>query len=142
MVLIDMSGDDELEALRKKRKNKFMNRITQAKKKEEFNKEQDDLIQKQKIELDEKKERIMDQLLLPDALEYYKILKKNNPNMAEAIENALIYMLTQNQLVNKLRKNELHVLVRKLSGQEPTIKIKRHEDEEAVDFQTKLKENK
>jgi len=137
-----MSEDDELEALRKKRRNKFMNRITQAKKHEESKKEQDDLIQKQKIELDEKKERVMDQLLLPDALDYYKNLKKNNPAMAETIENALIYMLTNNQLVNKLQKNELYVLVRKLSGQEPTIKVKRHEDEEAVDFQTKLKENK
>ena len=142
MVLSKMSEDDELEALRKKRRNKFMNRITTAKKQEDFKKEQDDLIQKQKIELDEKKERIMEQLLLPDALDYYKILKNNNPVIAETIENTLIHMLTQNQLYNKLQKIELQVLVRKLLGHEPTIKVKRHEDEEAVDFQTKLRENK
>ncbi len=49
-----MSEDDELEALRKKRRNKFMNRITEAKKQEEFQKSQEDIIEKQQIELNEK----------------------------------------------------------------------------------------
>ena len=142
MVLFNMSEDDELEALRKKRRNKFINRITTAKKQEEFKNEQEDMEQKEKIKLDEKKGLIMGQLLLPDALNYYKTIKSANPAMAETIENTLIYLITRNQIQHKLSLTDLQIMVRKISGHEPTIKVKRHEDEEAVDFQTKLKESK
>ena len=58
------------------------------------------------------------------------------------IEDTLIYLVSQNQLRNKLQKVDLQIIERKIIGKEPTIKIKRHEDEEAVELSAKLREDK
>ena len=133
-------SDDELEKLRAKRKKQFMSRISQAKKEEELKKEAEEFNQQQQSELDEKKDLIMERVLYPDAYEYFKSIKNQNPSLARTMEDTIIYLIAQNQITSKVKKVELQILERKIIGKEPTIKVKRHDDEEAVDIATKLKE--
>ncbi|NHI94604.1 MAG: hypothetical protein EAX96_19085 [Candidatus Lokiarchaeota archaeon] len=133
-------SDDELEKIRARRRQQFMNRISEAKKEEEIKKEEENLVQKQQSELEEKKEIIMERVLYPDAFDYYKTLKSQNPTLTQTIENTLIYLIAQNQITSRIKKVELQIIERKIIGKEPTIKIKRNDDEEAVDIATKLKE--
>ncbi|MHA1784233.1 MAG: DNA-binding protein [Candidatus Helarchaeota archaeon] len=135
-------SDDELEALRKKRREKFLNRIEYAKKLAELKKEQEEALKKQQSELEEKKEIIMEKLMFPDAYQYFLSIKSRSPAISKMIEDTLIYLVSQNQLRNKLQKVDLQIIERKIIGKEPTIKIKRHEDEEAVELSAKLREDK
>ena len=117
-----------------------MNRISQAKKEEELKKEAEEFTQKQQDELGEKKDVIMERVLYPDAYLYYKSIKDRNLSLARTLEDTIIYLIAQNQITSKVKKVELQILERKIIGKEPTIKVKRHDDEEAVDIATKLKE--
>lgn len=138
-----MSDEDELEKLRKKRLEQFQKRLVNAKEEETKQKLLEEERKKKEGETEETKLKIMKAVLEPDAYIYYeKELKSQFPKVAERITNTLIYLLSQNQLQNKLSRNDLIVLKRKILGIGPTIKVKFQGDEEAVELSKKLKEEK
>lgn len=127
-----------MERIRKKRMEQFKERISQAKKQEKENKVHEEQEKEQKEQSSKQKEALFRQILMPDAFDYLQTEVKD-PRIIDIIERALIMLVAQRQLQHQLSKIELQRIVRRMKGEGPQIRVKRSDDEEAVDLAKKLR---
>ncbi|MHA1381752.1 MAG: DNA-binding protein [Candidatus Helarchaeota archaeon] len=134
-------SDDELERLRKKRMEKFQKRLIDAKEQEKKQKLLEEEMKKKSEEEDIAKLKILKAVLFPDAYVYFtKELSLEHPKVANKILEVLIYLISRNQLQDRVSKNDLIILKRRILGIGPKIKVKFQGDEEPVELSKKLKD--
>jgi len=119
---------DELERLRHEKMLQMMKRIEEAKKQEEAKKHTEN-----------KTDEFLKNLMMPDAYQYYKeTIVPQRPKIATRILEVLQYIVSMEDLPNKVTQEELIFIDRRLSGEGPTIKVKKH-GKEVTDISTVLR---
>ena len=119
---------DELERLRHKRMAQMMKRIESQKKIEELKKEET-----------EKEDKFLENVMLPEAYQYYRTqIVPQRPLIANRINEVLQYLVANGVLQYKLTREQLILIDRKLSGIGPNIRVKRS-GKEYTDIATALK---
>ena len=122
---------DEMERLRHEKMLQMMKRIGEQKKLEDSNKEKDS-----------KEDQFLKDLMMPDAYQYYKeTILPQRPHIAMRIVEVLHYIISSGALAEKMTKEELIFIDRRLSGVGPSIKVKRH-GKELTDIASEFRKNK
>jgi len=117
---------------------KFKNRIIQAQKEEEEKKRMEEQ-EKQKMEqLNRQKDAFFQSVMDSEAYHYLKNEIKD-PRILNIIERALIMLASNGQIQQKIDRITLLRVVRRITGEGPHIRVKRSDDEEAVDLAKKLR---
>jgi DNA-binding TFAR19-related protein (PDSD5 family) len=122
---------DEMEQLRHEKMLQMMKRIEEQKKAEESKKVKEN-----------KEDQFLKELMMPDAYQYYKeIILPQRPHIAMRIVEVLQYIISSGALPEKVTKEEIIFIDRRLSGIGPSIKIKRP-GKEFTDIASELRKNK
>jgi programmed cell death protein 5 len=109
--------DEELEELRKKK-------LAELQQQAALQDQMDDQ-SRQKEEFEEQKKTILRSILEPNARERLGRIKVARPEVAEAIENQLIMVAQSGQLKDKIKDEELKLLLKKVLPKKKEYKIKR-----------------
>ena len=91
-------------------------------------------------EREKEREKVIEALFMPDAVAYLEELKKTKPTIAHRIEDLAITLYMRNQLINRIPKNGVILVQRKLEGVEPKITVKRRGEDE-VSFYEAVKKD-
>jgi DNA-binding TFAR19-related protein (PDSD5 family) len=122
---------DEMELLRHEKMLQMMKRIEEQKKLEESKKEKEN-----------KEDQFLKDLMMPDAYQYYKeTILPQRPHIAMRIVEVLQYIIDSGELPEKVTKEEIIFIDRRLSGIGPSIKVKRP-GKEFTDIATEFRKNK
>jgi DNA-binding TFAR19-related protein (PDSD5 family) len=122
---------DEMELLRHEKMLQMMKRIEEQKKIEESKKEKDN-----------KEDQFLKDLMMPDAYQYYKeTILPQRPHIAMRIVEVLQYIISSGALPEKITKEEIIFIDRRLSGVGPSIKVKRP-GKEFTDIATEMRKSK
>lgn len=125
---------DELEAIRQKKILELKKKLAQQRALQEKMKQKNN-VQK---EID-KRTQLLLYLIEPDGLEYLKSLHSLKPHIAKEIEDIIIALYLQGYLARKVNRIDIRRLEKKLTGEGPTIYIKRR-GEDLVKFEKVFKE--
>ena len=120
---------DDLDLIRRKKMLELMSKMkkTEAKKEEKTKKE--------KIDIDEFVEKLMDN----EAITYYRSIKKENPQLAKEVQGLIVQLYYYGYLNRGLiTRLDLRYFVRKITGEEPKIYIKKR-GREAVDLEDAIR---
>ena len=66
-------------------------------------------------------ERILSQVLMPDAIQYLASIRSDSPQIADKIEEIVIALVVQRRIRQKMDKVVVKAIERKVRGIEPTI---------------------
>ena len=122
---------DDMERLRHEKMLQMMKRIGEQKKLEDSKKEKDS-----------KEDQFLKDLMMPDAYQYYKeTILPQRPPIAMRIVEVLHYIISSGALAEKMTKEEIIFIDRRLSGVGPSIKVKRH-GKELTDIASEFRKNK
>ena len=105
---------DEIEEIRRRKMRQMEEKIKQRKLEEE---QQD----RERTEVD----RVLAQVLKPDAVAYLKNLRAQSPDVAGKIEETIISLVIQRRIREKIDVVIIKAIERKVKGIEPTISIQR-----------------
>lgn len=105
---------DDIEQIRR-RKMRQMERMLKEKKLA------DETKQRERLEID----RILTQVLEPDALQYLKEVRSSSPEVASKIEETVIGFVVQRRIRYKIDRVIVKAIERKIRGLEPTISFVR-----------------
>ncbi len=105
---------DEIEEIRRRKMRQMEQRLREKQ------------LQEEKVE-DERRqvERILGQVLKPDAMSYLGQLRSSSPAVANKIEEILIGLVIQRRINYKVDKVIIRAIERKVRGVEPTISFSR-----------------
>lgn len=81
----------------------------------------DETKQRERVEID----RILTQVLEPDALQYLKEVRSSSPEVASKIEETVIGFVVQRRIRYKIDRVIVKAIERKIRGLEPTISFVR-----------------
>ncbi|MFX1510730.1 MAG: DNA-binding protein [Promethearchaeota archaeon] len=102
--------------------------------------ERRDAIKDEVAEREKEREKIVAALFLPEAVSYLEELKKTKPTIAYRIEDLAITLYLRRQLINRIPKEGVILVQRKLEGVEPKITVKRRGEDE-VSFYEAVKKD-
>ncbi len=105
---------EDIEQIRR-RKMRQMERMLKEKKLA------DETKQRERLEID----RILTQVLEPDALQYLKEVRSSSPEVASKIEETVIGFVVQRRIRYKIDRVIVKAIERKIRGLEPTISFVR-----------------
>jgi len=106
--------DEELEMLRKKKMAELRQQQMQG-----------EVIEEQKKEQDTQRQNLLRQILTPEAKERLTRFKLARPELAESIENQLIYLAQAGQIRGQITDAALRDLLARMAPQKREIKIER-----------------
>ncbi|MCD6483593.1 MAG: hypothetical protein J7L47_00620 [Candidatus Odinarchaeota archaeon] len=120
---------DDLDLIRRKKMLELMNKMKKA----EVRKEQQ--AKKEKVDVDSFVESLMDD----EAVVYYRTIKNENPKLAKELQGLIVQLYYYGYLNRGLiTRLDLRYFVRKLTGEETKIYIKKR-GEEAVDLEKAIR---
>ena len=89
---------------------------------------------------EKEREQLIQHLFLPDAVTYLEELRKTKPQIANRIEDLAIALYLRRQLINRIPKNGVILVQRKLEGVEPKITVKRRGEDEVSFYEAVRKD--
>jgi DNA-binding TFAR19-related protein (PDSD5 family) len=113
--------DEELEKIRAKRKAELLKAMETKQKQMEIEQSEET----KKRELEERKQQLLQQLLMPDALLYFRKIKQNNASLARKIEDTIMVMYVNHLIDEKLTVVDVKAVERRYTGQDSSIRVKR-----------------
>jgi DNA-binding TFAR19-related protein (PDSD5 family) len=105
---------DEIEEIRRRKMRKMEKKLKQRKLQEEQ-------LERERSEV----ERILAQVLMPDAIAYLGSLRSKSPEIAGKIEETIITLVIQRRIRQKIDAVIIKAIERKVRGIEPTISFQR-----------------
>jgi DNA-binding TFAR19-related protein (PDSD5 family) len=105
---------DDIEEIRRRKIRKMEEQLAQRKLQEEQ-------LERERSEVD----RILDQVLMPDAVDYLKNMRTRSPQVTKKIEETVITLVVQRRLRQKIDLVIIKAIERKVRGIEPTISFQR-----------------
>ncbi|MBS7248841.1 MAG: DNA-binding protein [Candidatus Jordarchaeales archaeon] len=90
-------------------------------------------------ELEKEKARFFTIVLTAEAKRYLDKLKAGKPEVAEKIEDAIVYIFANRLMNRKLTEIDIMKMERKIEGVEPKIVIKRRGEDKPIDLSEALK---
>ncbi len=96
-------------------------------------KKQQEAVREIEEEQQQKRQRLIQEIFMPDAVSYLVELRQTKPHLAARIEDIAITLFLRRQLVRKIPKIGVLQVQRRLEGVEPKIMVKRR-GEEAISF--------
>ena len=105
---------DEIEEIRRRKMRQMEDKLKQRKLQEEQ-------MERERSEVD----RILAQVLMPDAISYLTALRSQNPQVAGKIEETVIALVIQRRIRQKIDAVIIKAIERKVKGIEPTISFQR-----------------
>ena len=113
--------DEELEKIRAKRKAELLKAMETKQKQMEIEQSEET----KKRELEERKQQLLQQLLMPDALLYFRKIKQNNASLARKIEDTIMVMYVNHLIDERLTLVDVKAVERRYTGQDSSIRVKR-----------------
>ena len=107
-----MSDDSDLERIRARKLQELQQQALEEQRREQM-----------KEELDAQKQRIMSQILTPDARQRLTNIKMVRPEFAESIELQLIQLAQSGRLGSKVTDEQLKQILKQISGRKREGKI-------------------
>ncbi len=89
---------------------------------------------------EKEREQLIVALFLPDAVTYLKKLRETKPQIANRIEDLAIALYSRRHLINRIPKEGVLLVQRKLEGVEPKITVKRRGEDEVSFYEAVKKE--
>ena len=116
------SDEDELARIRKRKMEKLIQQQQQR-----------EAVDEAIAEREKERERVIQSLFFPDALDYLKELEKTKPQLGRRIEDIAITLFLRQQLTTRITKEGVMLVQRRLEGVESKIMVKRR-GEDTVSF--------
>jgi DNA-binding TFAR19-related protein (PDSD5 family) len=113
--------DEELEKIRAKRKAELLKAMETKQKQMEIEKSEEN----KKRVLEERKQQLLQQLLMPDALLYFRKIRQNDASLARKIEDTIMVMYVNHLIDERLTLVDVKALERRYTGQDSSIRVKR-----------------
>ena len=105
---------DDIEEIRRRKIRKMEERLAQRK-------QQEERMERERSEVD----RILDQVLMPEATGYLRNMRDRSPQVAKKIEETVITLVIQRRIRQKIDLVIIKAIERKVRGIEPTISFQR-----------------
>jgi programmed cell death protein 5 len=112
-VVNELSDEDELEAIRKKKLAQLQQQAAQ-----------EEMAEERQKEAEAQKEAILRQILTPEARSRLTNIRLVKPQLAEQIEMQLIQLAGSGRLRNRISDEQLKSLLKQLQGKERETKVR------------------
>ena len=109
----ELSDEDELEAIRKKKLAQLQQQAAQ-----------EEMAEERQKEAEAQKEAILRQILTPEARSRLTNIRLVKPQLAEQIEMQLIQLAGSGRLRNRISDEQLKSLLKQLQGKERETKVR------------------